>query len=118
MDDVAFDRVSRSANRFLSRRATLGMLAGGGLAALQGMGLAADAKRHKRRHQPLKTCTVFREACVSDNECCNKDFTSCDVTDASSAKVCCFSLGTLNCTSDADCCGANTVCSHHACAQA
>jgi hypothetical protein len=121
MDDAAFDRVTRSLNRFLSRREALGMLAGVGLAALPAMGSAADAKHrnHRRRHGrgPSKTCTTFRQACVSDQECCgNKKFTSCDVTSSSPETICCFQLGVPSCTSDADCCGAKTICLDHFCA--
>lgn len=116
MDDAAFDRVSRSGNRFLSRRAVLGTLAGGGLAALAGMGFAADAKRRKHRRRP-KTCTAFRQPCASNRECCTNALTNCDVTPSSTEKVCCFPLGAFDCVTDADCCGANAVCRPHGCAE-
>lgn len=120
MDDAAFDRVSRSVHQRLSRRGALGTLVGVGLAALQGMGLAADAKRHKRHkrrthHRDPTQCAAFGAPCVANQDCCHNAFTTCAVTSASSAMVCCFPLGVPDCVNDADCCGANSVCRDHGC---
>jgi hypothetical protein len=127
MDDAAFDRVSRSVHRLLSRRVILGTLAGVSLAALQKMGFAAQAKhrghRHRhpskrhRHHRQPKQCVLFGKPCVSNQDCCNNDFTNCEVTSSSSEKVCCFPLGVPDCVKDADCCGANTVCRDHGCTE-